>query len=1020
LIGVAGKSEFTASAVPVFTRIPYQGGKMQRVVRSTLVGLLTVAGLTACGDKITVPPATTAPLDNTVRQVVVSPASVNLNVGQSVTLAASVDAGAGVTNRTVTWSSSDATVASVSTAGAVNALKAGVATITAASAADPNVKGAAIVTVGSQGGVPQVLVTGLTQGGTNQPINIAAAAGQIDVVLDVQTNGGTLRSVGATMNCPGNTSMTQTQTVAGAAGSDAAESAIPVILSFPTNAFNTTTGVPQLRNGACTITATATTGATGSTPQTATTTTQLTLANVSGVVFNNQFTAVPNAEGVTPTATQANDQFGLPWRTGSVTVTVLPVLYGNTNGTPQTLASVTLTLPGASSTAQVTLPVTTGPISQTWSASLTATSGPRVVGVVLAQGAKEANGVTPLPITPTVIAVDGQGNNFPLITLPGGTNQSFRLDNQAPGAPLVFSTPGRQQGWINAAYTFNNVGTGSGNANVDPVNGTANFGSCIDAPSTAASPYACSGQLGVSASGNAAVTSDAGASSNMTYSFYVIPAASYTAASAANGTSTSPTACSTTGWTKVANGGEVSSSSSASNTAFVARIFETDKLGNARCSDLSIPNTVVGDEINTGSFTNGTFGVDVVAPTAAFEPTTPADKTQIGIPDVIPTITIGVSDDASGISGTPIATVLRRLRFVSGAQANNCVIGSGNACNAVDFASSLLVDNGTNIDGYYTYTGTARDLARNSAPTLSLQVAVDKTAPVMGSIAVPASLTGGASASFATSATDNLDLISWDNTLTYAVSPTGNPAPGANLPIRSARTQIHAPFSGTLITSQTLSIVLPLFIRSVAATAANAPPVGAGADVFPSTIAARAYDAGNNPSPVNTGTGAGFSNIPPASISVTNPLTDWSVAPAGQNAAAVMSTFLVTNVAANISNCPAAGCTGNVPAANPTTVTLTAAATGVKGTNFQFANPFTQVQFYVFDASVNEYVLIGSSSAPVVTDPTTTSRTFTFSLSWDPQPGLGVGAASIIAVGVNSRGDGLATAVNANITLTNP
>ena len=29
---------------------------MQRVVRSTLVGLLTVAGLTACGDKITVPP----------------------------------------------------------------------------------------------------------------------------------------------------------------------------------------------------------------------------------------------------------------------------------------------------------------------------------------------------------------------------------------------------------------------------------------------------------------------------------------------------------------------------------------------------------------------------------------------------------------------------------------------------------------------------------------------------------------------------------------------------------------------------------------------------------------------------------------------------------------------------------------------------------------------------------------------------------------------------------------------------
>src|SRR5437763_631389 len=56
----------------------YQGGKMQRVVRSTLVGLLTVAGLTACGDKITVPPQTTTPVGTVVHSVTLSPASVTV------------------------------------------------------------------------------------------------------------------------------------------------------------------------------------------------------------------------------------------------------------------------------------------------------------------------------------------------------------------------------------------------------------------------------------------------------------------------------------------------------------------------------------------------------------------------------------------------------------------------------------------------------------------------------------------------------------------------------------------------------------------------------------------------------------------------------------------------------------------------------------------------------------------------------------------------------------------------------
>jgi len=118
---------------------------MQRVVRSTLVGLLTLAGLTACGDKVTVPPQTTTPVGTVVHRVTVTPDNLQLKVGDKVTLAASVDADAGVTDRTVTWSSSNTAVATVDATGLVTAVAGGNATIIAKSKADANVSGAAAV-----------------------------------------------------------------------------------------------------------------------------------------------------------------------------------------------------------------------------------------------------------------------------------------------------------------------------------------------------------------------------------------------------------------------------------------------------------------------------------------------------------------------------------------------------------------------------------------------------------------------------------------------------------------------------------------------------------------------------------------------------------------------------------------------------------------------------------------------------------------------------------------------------------
>src|SRR5579885_2498528 len=245
---------------------------MQRVVRSTLVGLQTIAGITACGDKVTVPQQTTTVVTppTVVHQVTVSPSSVNLNVGDKVTLAASVDADAGVTDRTVTWSSSNTAIATVDANGVVTAVAAGNATITAASKADPNVKGAAAVTVGAGPVAQPAVVTISTINSTrcdvfgsctSVPANLGNATGQLDVTLNVDPGTQKLAGVDLLMNCnaaanfpAASDTVVATQNLGGAASALAAEAAAaPVTLSFNTASFNSTTGATAFKNGSCVL-----------------------------------------------------------------------------------------------------------------------------------------------------------------------------------------------------------------------------------------------------------------------------------------------------------------------------------------------------------------------------------------------------------------------------------------------------------------------------------------------------------------------------------------------------------------------------------------------------------------------------------------------------------------------------------------------------------------------------------------------------------------------------------------------
>jgi hypothetical protein len=1027
---------------------------MQSVVRSSLIGLLALASLTACGDKVNIVQPSSTTTSSVVRGVTVTPASVpSLAVGSSVTLSAAVEADAGVTDRTVTWSSSDATVASVDATGKVTGVKAGTVTISAAAKADPTVKGAALVTVGGAGSaVPVVTISSINNticglGGCNSvPANLANAANQLDVILNVEANGQALKSVSATLKC-GNDSVTQTQTISNGdvAALDASEAAAPVTLSFNTAAFTINTAgaaIVALHNGQCTLSTTATTT---SGAQSATNSTTLTLANLDGVVLANSFAPITNAEGVTQPTT-ATDAGGLPWRAGSVTILATPVLYSN-----RTVSSVSITLPGAQVPTQT---VTAGPFSATWSGSSTSGTAPTVTGRTLVGSTYEANGTTPVGITPSVVVLDAAGNDLGLNVVNAGIvgNTTFRLDNTAPQAPLTFTTPSRQAGWVNGTYTF--TGTGG-------VGTTAKFNACGDGGSVASSGV-CQPQIGVSTSGKSS-TETAGVSDNngttltsasfnsgvtglTTFTYYSIPAVNYTAAINTQGTSTSATTCATTGWTKIATGGDLAAT--LANNIYVVRVFETDKLGNARCTDLA--NNL--GSINTGGYslaTVGKFGVDKVAPTAAYiEPAT--DATAAPNLGMLPVggnianfnIKIGLSDDASGFSAAPVNTMVQRLAIdpaTGVASTINTAFGcpnqgqtttatsnlSNGACSTQTTAANVpgnfgvTVVDGTPTNpgcagcGYYFFTQTPLDLARNTAPVMTRNVVVDQVAPIVGGIAVPATVTGGTSASFATSATDNLDLISSDYTLTYAAAPAGGPV--ANLPIRATGPALGVAFDNTLTTASSFSVAVPFFIRSVATTGAGNAPLNNGGAGLPATMAVRVYDAAGNASAPGTTTIAP-ANVPQAGR------VDFTVAPAGANPGATMINFQVSN-SNLISNCPAAGCTGGVAPVNATSVTLTATATGNEGANFQFINPFSQVQFYYFDTVTNEYVLIGAAVAPVVTDNAgITIRTFTWTLStpFDPPAALGTGALRVVAIGVSSSGDGLASAVSSGITMTNP
>jgi hypothetical protein len=992
-----------------------------------LVGLLAIAGLSACGDKVTVPPPTSNAPDLTVHSVTVSPASVNMQVGQTVTLAASVDAGAGVTVRTVTWTSSNTAVVTVDGTGIVTAKGPGTATVLAAATADPNVKGASAITVGG-GGTPSISIASTNTtvcgaaGCNSVPANLSnfgtgtgiGFTGQLDVTANVDANGNTLKNVTGTLTC-GTTKQTVTQnlSVAPAAGAD--ENAAPVALTFQTAAFDPTTGVPQLFNtGAFNVKNQATppcslqvsvTPASGPAVN----------ASALSVTLNNLDVAIVNT---TKSGSSASDADGLPWVSGDITVSVLPVLYSQ-----RTASSLLVTLPGANGANQTVAATATGATAVKWANDANATNN--VAQKTL--NSVDANGF-PAGIHPTVTVIDAAGNTA-LLGQGNPTSQSdLRIDNQSPQPPLTFQIPSLQGQWVNGTYTFSSL------SSTAPAATEVKYVACGDgtAPAAASPQNPCSAQAGVSRATTNSPIAAAGQNPNSTlnvFAFDVTTGASVPGA-LTNGTSTSSTTCNAAstanGWIDVtSNAGALTEGPT--NTRYIVRAVEKDKLGNIRCSDLATTTNTINNN-GAGVFVRATIGSDKTPPTVPNgrlantneDPTAANDQATFGVAQPLLNFAFSAVDNLSGFSAQPVNTKLTRFDQTSSAK---CIIGSGNSCNPVARAiSPVVVDANGNvppassgIDGYYTYTASVQDLATNVTSLPSRTVLVDRAVPVMGGIQVPATISGGQAVNFATSATDNLDLISSDFTLTYPITPA-NAAP-AQLAIRAAGPSLGVAFDNTLTTAASFSYTVPAFIRTLAVTSAANAPTAAGTAVRPNLVTGRVYDGANNQSVASSGA-ITAANIPIPATG-TGAQTDFSLP---QPNTAVFQTFQVSNAAASICNVPAG--TNCASSTSPTTVNLTATATGTEGAGppaFQFINPFPAgLSFYYFNPATGEWTLIGTVAAPSVSDNVgATIRTFTWTFaSWDPPSALGTaGAVNIVAVGVNSLGDALGTANNANITL---
>lgn len=927
---------------------------------------------------------TVAPTSTIIQGLQVSPTAVSLIIGgtqgitSNVTLAAGAPAG---TSTNVTCTSSNTAIATVSggngTPCTITATGNGTATITVASVAAPSVSQQIAVTVTPQAPVRltvQSLQT-VTAAGQVIPVDQTNAFGRITATLNLDPGSFTPDSVVATLgtqrvNCQTFTAQLAA-TLKQALTTGSADFA-PIQCQLNTSAFDTTTGTPRVLNGAQTFNATVyyrpTAGSPASTTQTATIPIQLTINNTNGVFVkvSNTPTATQVANGA-PASGQAVGPQGILWRAGTISVTVLPVNFttGAFAGTTVTLTdanlpggTVSATVPVAGGTATFAGASAASTASATAASPLNGLTSQTTGTVVSVPAAIQILTAAGNPVTANTTGAPAGGQMVPTTSaaVPSGL---IWIDNQNPPIPSGLTFPASflaqgGTGYINGAFTFsdsvtvNNLGTPTTGGTV------ANDNNGVDVV-------------------------------KIIYQFANAPL---------SGTST---------FTTVATGADVNAAAIAAgtsgvtaagtqvSTAFAVRAAATDALGNR---SLQANGTAV------------TFGTDLAAPG---QPATVAGTAtalaQINTPSANIILT-GLSDPQSGLPVRPLLTTISRLQIVAGAAKTTCPDTAGgdfvqtnaSTTGGCTRASGVLTPTGSTAsanvnftgDGYYTVSMTLRDRADNMAAVTqvqSRQFVIDAVGPgvvAANGFAFPGPVTRGTALTLSPfTFSDNLDIIN-----TYLIENYGAIALLANTQ------QIHAPFSGTLVTSAT-----PAFTFQINATATSF----AGASSALATLNGAVQDAGRNVN--NSGQFVvPFGNITPGAASSANPF--------GTATSANLTFAYATGAITQLS----VGGNTNTTTGSSAAVTLT-----MQGPSTTFSQPFATIELRAFDAALGAYRVVGSLSLANTLD-NGTVRTYTYTGTFAPTTSTFTqatngGGTNLIAVAYAANGDAYYTAATANIPL---
>jgi len=734
---------------------------MRKYLRSLLWTGAVLATVAACGDDVTIAPNIT---------VTVGPDGASIPIGGTVQMSAAVNGPSGIPT-TVTWSSSNPSVASISETGLVTGVTAGPVAIQACSTENTSACGQATVTVLAQ--VPAtVSIQSITQtvidalgGATQVPVNVNNVFGQIEVVLNFEPGSTPATEVqvlidGEVAQSQAFSSLQWAELVANAVEKGGELADVVIELSVVTSHFNPETGVPDYFNGPRQMSARA---LLQGGDQVATPSQTLVFNNASGFVVT------------LATESSAADADGLLWTEGDITGTVLPVIYIEGVTTTSVFLDPDDSCGGGLATKEGT--------SNTWAKATSVASGgsrefetdedgcePDIDSSVLSNGQPG----------PTLV-LNGTAGDLPALPL-------LRHDNAAPDGGILMLTEQDAENdccsgnWFGTAYDFaaghgDVIGTEPTDDGVGMGTTTYHFGDAsLDPEEIIALP---------------AVATGADVPETQTVTANTIAAKSCDLLNNCTGDADQPSEPPVVLVASPSNPlATAGSDQTAPTFVYAAGSVAADAIFNI-ATGIAGPHTFIA----TPSDNLSSFGLNAeivrlfgnFSTTATAQCFTPA-TTQVGW------------------SGT----------FAGGACPFD--LGSGG------FTNALTVN--VPFARYFTDERDVRDQAGNRpASSLTRTILADDILPTVSNVAIPPSLVGGAPATFTAAAADGLDLG------TAAFSLEFPSHAGANALPFSQPTEIST-FGEPLVTEHNATATIP-FVRSMeAATPAPAggvPPAATGA-----------------------------------------------------------------------------------------------------------------------------------------------------------------------------------------------